>query len=229
MFNLVAAQTSSATFLEGTITDDTGETLMGASVQVRRGVSVVGRAITAKDGHYRLKLDPGKYDLEVTYSGLIPARTTGVEVRSKKINSCDFVLASIEAPLTVEFFIHEVPLIKLKVYGCELNVRQSGNYIPFLPNRQIKAVAYNSIFNPVNEPRINFRGARESGEMVYYGNYNCRFASIPVQEIEQPLIDPGGLPADFGNLEEYEMSKNHFRNLVRGGSEKGTNSKPFRR
>ena len=75
------------TLLSGKVTDEaTKEDLIGASVKITKGGEVVKGAITDFNGEYRISLDPGKYDVEVSYTGYTSSRITGVQVLSNTIN-----------------------------------------------------------------------------------------------------------------------------------------------
>ena len=55
------ALAQSTTALEGTVTDETGEALIGATVKVMRGTDFVRGSATNVEGRYRILLDPGAY------------------------------------------------------------------------------------------------------------------------------------------------------------------------
>ncbi|MCB9272052.1 MAG: carboxypeptidase-like regulatory domain-containing protein [Lewinellaceae bacterium] len=79
------------TSLEGKVTDqETGEALIGCNIALyRNGVLVTGTD-TDIDGNYTLSnIDPGTYDVEVSYVGYQTQRQTGVVVFSGKSNKLD--------------------------------------------------------------------------------------------------------------------------------------------
>lgn len=81
------------TVIEGTIKDDTGETLIGAVVKVFQNGILISGVVTNIDGFYRISVPPGKYDLEVSYTGYA----------SKTINDLDLNLSNIQsADVTME-------------------------------------------------------------------------------------------------------------------------------
>lgn len=72
---------SQSTVLQGKVTD-AKEPLIGASVKASKGTDFVRGAITDMDGAFRLSLDPGTYDIEITYTGFQTQRvswSTGVD------------------------------------------------------------------------------------------------------------------------------------------------------
>ena len=85
------AQTS----LSGRITDvDTGEELIGASVTVSKDGKFSIHTATDFNGNYRINLDPGTYDLEVSYIGFTPYKITGVLVKAGQQNQLDITIGS---------------------------------------------------------------------------------------------------------------------------------------
>ena len=66
------------TVLSGKITDDQGEALIGATVKVLRSNDLVRGTITDYNGDYRVTVDPGNYDVEVSYTGFQMQKVTGV-------------------------------------------------------------------------------------------------------------------------------------------------------
>jgi hypothetical protein len=72
---LVFVQNVPKAVLEGVVTDDAGETLIGASVKVFKEDKVIKGSITDLDGCYRLLLDPGVYSVKCSYTGFASQRT----------------------------------------------------------------------------------------------------------------------------------------------------------
>jgi hypothetical protein len=77
-FGVALAQ---STYLTGKVSDEK-EALIGASVKALKGTDFVRGAITDMDGNFRLSLDPGTYDVEISYTGFQTQRVSGVQVLS---------------------------------------------------------------------------------------------------------------------------------------------------
>jgi hypothetical protein len=93
--HLAIAQSS--TILKGTVTDAvTGETVIGASVTIYKGKILKTGEQTDIDGNFEINVDPGKYDVCVTYIGYSPVRVTDVAILEKKINLLDVKLYTVE-------------------------------------------------------------------------------------------------------------------------------------
>ncbi len=65
----------------GVVTDKKKEPIINATVKVTQGGVLKGGGITDYDGKYSVKpLDPGLYDVTVSYTGMQPKTITGVVV-----------------------------------------------------------------------------------------------------------------------------------------------------
>ena len=72
----VWAQTNNSTSLAGKITDnETGEELIGANLTVYQAGVLINGTSTDFEGNYSLFLNPGSYNIEVSYIGYEPTKT----------------------------------------------------------------------------------------------------------------------------------------------------------
>lgn len=79
----VCAQSS---ILEGIVTDDTGEPLIGATVKVFADTGLVRGRITDVEGRFRLPLEPAVYRFEASYTGFATVRLDNVTVVATEKN-----------------------------------------------------------------------------------------------------------------------------------------------
>ncbi len=87
---LVEGQT---VILQGTVTDDLQELLVGATLKVSQHGKFISGTVTNMEGHFRCSLRPGIYDLEFLYScGLNVQRMEDFEVLSDSINVFNAVI-----------------------------------------------------------------------------------------------------------------------------------------
>ncbi len=78
--------------VRGTISDaTTGEPLMFTNVFVKDSDPPIG-AETDLDGNYELRLEPGTYNLKVTYIGYAPKTITDVTVTAGEVTVVDFLM-----------------------------------------------------------------------------------------------------------------------------------------
>ncbi len=100
------------TTLGGKITDiDTGEELIGANVTVSQKRIFITGTSTDFDGNYKLSLEPGIYDVKVTYVGFPPNKLSEVIVREGQNNSLNIQLGG---GIEIDYIVHmhyPIPLI----------------------------------------------------------------------------------------------------------------------
>lgn len=192
------AQTGS-TVLTGKVTDDQGEALIGATIKVLKGTDFVRGTITDYNGDYRLQLDPGNFDVEVSYTGYQVQKLTNVRVLVGAINSVDFTLVSgnVLGEVTVSAF--KVPLIEQdKTSGGQtLTSEQIRN----LPTRSVNAiVATTAGTTSIDGSAINIKGSRSNATNYYIDGIRVSGSPPPVQDIEQLQVITGGLGAEYGDV-----------------------------
>ena len=136
----------SQTSITGKITDkETGEDLISANIIVSKsGVFVAGET-TDIDGNYSLRIDPGTYDLKVSYTGYVEHLVKNVIANAGRATKVDVQLSSSGAML------EEIAVVG---YGTTSRKRSSSNikststgstitseHIRNLPTRDISKVA----------------------------------------------------------------------------------------
>ncbi|MEO6039482.1 MAG: TonB-dependent receptor [Saprospiraceae bacterium] len=189
------------TILQGTVRDDK-EALAGATVKAMQGGEVIRGAITDLDGNYRITLDPGSYDLEVSYTGYAVQRTEGVQVLSNKLNSLDFTLASGLALNEVEIKAFKVPLINKD--GTESGGSLTSTQIKQIATRNVQQiVATTAGVTSSENGDVNIKGGRASSTNYYIDGVRVSGGAggtPPVQDIEQLQVITGGLGAEYGDV-----------------------------
>jgi outer membrane receptor protein involved in Fe transport len=198
LFSVSALVAQSTTVLQGKVADDKGEALIGATVKVLNGTDVVRGAISDYDGNYRITLDPGTYDVEVSYTGFSTQRTSGVKVLYGKLNSLD-----IEMSATV---LNEVVIKEFKVALIEQDNTSTGqtltsDQIKNLPTRSVNAiVATTAGTSSIDGGAINIKGSRSNATNYYIDGIRVSGSTPPVQDIEQLQVVTGGLGAEYGDV-----------------------------
>lgn len=79
--------------ISGKITDDSGQPLVGAMIKASRSGAFFRGAVTDVDGHYRLNVVPGEYDLEASYTGFLSKTIKSVKVFEGRTTTQDIVMA----------------------------------------------------------------------------------------------------------------------------------------
>ncbi len=187
------------TVLAGKVTDDQGEALLGATVKIMRGADLVRGTATDFNGNYRVNLDPGNYDVEVSYSGYQTQKVTGVRVISNIINNLDFVLSSSAVLSEVVVRDYKVPLIEQdKTSGGQT---LTSEQIKNLPTRSVNAiVATTAGTTSIDGGAVNIRGSRSNATNYYIDGIRVAGTPPPVQDIEQLQVVTGGLGAEYGDV-----------------------------
>jgi Carboxypeptidase regulatory-like domain/Secretion system C-terminal sorting domain len=78
--------------LTGTVTGESAEKLVGANVTVLKNRTTVVGAITDTEGKYKIEVEPGIYDVQVSYVGYATKRLTDIKIEAGKANALHVVL-----------------------------------------------------------------------------------------------------------------------------------------
>ncbi|NNE30063.1 MAG: TonB-dependent receptor plug domain-containing protein, partial [Saprospiraceae bacterium] len=201
MYSFAVAQTS----LQGKVLDaETKEELIGANIVLYKSGVYAAGASTDFDGNYRVSVDPGTYDVEVTYVGYATQRTTDVVVKAGRSNSLDIELGGDEGIL-----LDEVVVIEYKVPLIDKDNTTSGGVITSdqirnLPTKDITALAATTAgLSQADEgDNISIRGSRADGTDYYIDGIRVRGSGsmVPQSEIDQLQVITGGIEAQYGDV-----------------------------
>ena len=124
----VFAQTS----LQGKITDaETHEDLIGANIVIQQNGAYKAGITTDFDGNYKVSLDPGVYEVEVSYIGYPPNLVINVEVKAGHQNVLDVQLGGGDEGIHLD----EVVVVEYKVPLIEKDNTTSGSVITMGRNK----------------------------------------------------------------------------------------------
>ncbi len=197
---LSAGAVLAQTVLSGKVSGDDGEALIGATVKVLRGADFVRGTITDYDGNYRVApLDPGTYDVEISYTGFAVQRITGVKVLTNQITFLDATMSSNTVIQGVEVTAFKVPLIEQdKTSGGQT---LTSDQIKNLPTRSVNAiVATTAGTTSIDGGAVNIKGSRSNATNYYIDGIRVSGSLPPVQDIEQLQVITGGLGAEYGDV-----------------------------
>lgn len=154
-FGVVLSQSNS--YLLGKVIDAEGE-VIGASVKVTKGAELIRGAITDFQGEFRISLDPGTYDVEVSYTGAQTQRIEGVQVINGQLNRLPDISLSNNILTEVEIIAYKVPLIEQdKTQGGQT---LTSDQIKNLPTRSVNAiVATTAGTSSIDGGDINIKGS----------------------------------------------------------------------
>jgi outer membrane receptor protein involved in Fe transport len=197
---VVLAQTQ--TVLTGKVTDPAlNEDLIGASVKILKGTTMVRGTITDVSGDFRVNIDPGVYNLEISYTGYNTQQLSGVQVLTGQLNIVNVELAASSATLlnTVEIKEFKVPLIKADQTSGGKTL--TSDQIKNLPTRSVNAiVATTAGVSSVDGGAVSIKGSRSNATNYYIDGIRVSGSVPPVQDIEQLAVITGGLGAEYGDV-----------------------------
>ena len=198
------AQVGSGT-LQGTVKDKkTGEALPFVSVVVEnRGTRVAGGQ-TDFDGLFKIgPIEPGTYDVTVSYVGYQPMKQTGVIINSNKITF-------LEPELTSGVDLKEVEVVRYKVPLIDKDGGASGStvtreQIARMPARSAQGVATTvaGASTAGTGGGISIRGARSENTYYYIDGVKVPAGAgtgLPKSAIEEVQVVTGGVPANYGDV-----------------------------
>ena len=158
--------------LKGKVTDAmTGETIPMANIVVKSdGVVVIGGA-SDFDGNFTIKpINPGSYNVEVSFIGYQTIIQTGVLISPDKITFSNYDL-SVQSDLLseVEIIEYDVPLIDADKSGSTKTKEQ----ITALPTRNVQNVAATTagVYQQDTGGSLNVRGSRSNATSYYIDGY----------------------------------------------------------
>lgn len=224
-FLMILALSSSLTLaqkgkIKGKVTDlQTGDVLIGATVQI---AGTTYGAQTGADGDYLIQnLDPGNYDLKVSYIGYKTMTFKGIRVNSDLNTYYDVKLPSDEITVnTVEVYAERKLIQKSEAASSTI---KTADDIKSLPTRSITTVINMTAgVTAVSGVSTSIRGGR-SGQTAYYleGVQNTNPMSmgqnvgVGFDAVEEVSVQTGGLSAEYGNANSGVIRQN----LKSGGTQ----------
>jgi outer membrane receptor for ferrienterochelin and colicin len=197
----LAAQVGSGT-LKGKIMDiDADSPLPFASVVLFLNGNQVSGTNTDFDGEYTIKpVQPGTYDVLISFVGYQSQKITGVKITANKIR---FVNAELSAGVMMqeaEVVEYTVPLIDKD--GGASGGTMTREDIDKMPGRSAASIATTiaGASTAGTGGGISIRGARPSSTWVYIDGIKVRGSSaLPKSAIEEVQVVTGGIPANIGD------------------------------
>ena len=200
--SFTAIAQSSTGSLEGKITDQGNkQPLMFATVSLYKTGSATPETGTETDldGNYSISnLDPGKYDIEVSYVGYSSQKITGVTIYSGEIIRKNVELLEGVTTDVLEI-VYVEPLIRAD--NTTQGKKISSEDIANLPSKSIAGIASTTAGATVSDDgTINVRGGRGNSTIVYVDGVRFNSSNIPQTEVEQMEVMTGGIGAAYGDV-----------------------------
>lgn len=191
------------TSLNGKVVDKENKEpiIFGSVALFKNGVQLTGTDTDDKGNFNFPDIDPGTYDVEVSYLGYQQTRISGIKVLAGKATKVDIELESQGGiVLDVVNITYKVPLIEQDntTSGQVITSEQIRN----LPTRNINALAATAAgLASADEGRaITVRGSRPTNTDYYIDGIRVRGNLIPETEIEQLQVITGGMEAQYGDV-----------------------------
>ncbi|MEM7575392.1 MAG: carboxypeptidase regulatory-like domain-containing protein [Bacteroidota bacterium] len=199
---LTTATIFAQTTLQGTVTDaDNGDPLISASVALYKDGNLVTGNITDFDGNfYFSNIDPGEYDLLISYTGFADQRLEGIGVLAGRSNVADVELSQGVNMDVVTVVGYKEPLVE------QDNTTQgsivTSEEIRQLPTRNINALASTGagVASADEGGALSIRGSRPDATFYYVDGIRVQGNLIQESEIEQLQTVIGGVPAQYGDV-----------------------------
>ncbi|MCH8330469.1 MAG: carboxypeptidase-like regulatory domain-containing protein [Bacteroidetes bacterium] len=206
LVGLLSVCTAYAQFgtLQGRITDEsTGEGIPFANIILVKNGDQRAGASTDFDGNYTIKpINPGTYDVKISYVGYNPAIIQGVLVESDKIAKLNPKLSPKSEVLEeVVVTTYKIPLIKADETSSSHTLTKDD--IEAMPTRNVNSmIAFSAgVYQSDDGANVNIMGSRDNSNTVYIDGIKVRGSTrIPQSSIEQMTTITGGKPANYGDV-----------------------------
>lgn len=191
------------TTIEGKVTDGKdGEAIFLGTVALFRGGVMISATETDLDGNYFVSsVQPGNYDIEVSYIGYATQRQTNITIKAGRTNKVNFKLSddAVLLDLGIEIKEYKVPLIEID--NTTQGTIVTAEKIRALPTKNINAIAATSAgISSRDGGEISIRGSRANETVYFLDGVRVSGNMIPQSEIEQLQVVIGGIDARYGDV-----------------------------
>ncbi len=201
---LFASVAIGQTAISGKVTDknDNNAELIGANLVFKKNGNFITGVSTDFDGNYKVNLDPGTYDVTISYLGLDEVQINGVVAKAGQTTDLPVEMGGDGGIVLGEIIVREfkVPLIDKDntTSGQTITSKEIRN----LPTKNISALASTAAgLSQVDEgDDVTVRGSRADAVDYYIDGIRVRGALIPESEIEQLQVITGGIGAKYGDV-----------------------------
>ena len=171
----------------------TGEELIGSSIKILSGTALVRGVVTDINGDFRTPLDPGTYDLEVSYTGYNTRRISGIITRKGEQTNIGLNMEP-ASPLNTSV-ITSFGSDRIKADQTLSGKTLTSDQIKKLPTRSVNAiVATTSKVTDAESDDVTIKGSRSNTTNYYIDGVRVFGAVPPVQDID---VYTGGTPANY--------------------------------
>ncbi|RYD55090.1 MAG: hypothetical protein EOP56_17110 [Sphingobacteriales bacterium] len=184
----------------GKVTDKNNDAVIGAVVQAIQGGITKAGITTDEEGNYEIKpLDPGRYDVKITYVGFKEQTTTGVIISPDKTTRVNATLSPSTDLVEVEKIAYRVPLID--PYSPGTSTVRTAEEIEKMPTRSTEGVAATTAGVLSTGEGLSIAGARTEGTLYIIDGVQVRGGANTLTQgtVDQIQVLTSGLPARYGD------------------------------
>src|SRR5882762_10175953 len=206
----VAAQATASAALQGTVTDQSGAVVAGATVVVTNKDQGWTRTSTAGEtGVYRFELlAAGSYSLRITHSGFASVAVERVELQVGQTTTLDFVLKPGQISETIEVST-EAPVVDVEKTQVGLEITPSDiNNLP-LNGRDFGNLAY---LAPGARPVDSYDPTKNRIAVFGINGSSGRNVNVTINGIDNKDNTVGGpvMQLPLGAVQEFNISTQRF-------------------
>ena len=194
------AQGSTGT-LKGQILNDDHEPVIGATIKILQGGSLVGGTSSDLDGMYTYKpLNAGSYDVLISSSETQTKKVTDVRISGERTTYLDLAVST-NTLIEVEVIAYKKPLIDKTFMDIkEISAEDFAHMA--LDKSDIGSAILNMTSEATRDENGDFhvRGGRgDATAFIIDGVKSPNISGVPSLSVENMAIITGGIPAQYGD------------------------------
>lgn len=199
--SLSALAQGSTGVLKGQILNDSHEPVIGATIKVLQGGSLVGGTSTDLDGMYTYKpLNAGSYDVLISSSETQTKKVTDVRISGERTTYLDLAVST-NTLIEVEVIAYKKPLIDKTFMDIkEISAEDFAHMA--LDKSDIGSAILNMTSEATRDENGDFhvRGGRgDATSFIVDGVKSPNISGVPSLSVENMAIITGGIPAQYGD------------------------------
>ena len=199
--SLSALAQGSTGALKGQILNDSHEPVIGATIKILQGGSLVGGTSTDTDGMYTYKpLNAGSYDILVSSSETQTKKVTDVRVSAERTTYLDLAVST-NTLIEVEVVAYKKPLIDKTFMDIkEISAEDFAHMA--IDKSDIGSAILNMTSEATRDENGDFhvRGGRgDATSFIVDGVKSPNISGVPSLSVENMAIITGGIPAQYGD------------------------------
>jgi hypothetical protein len=188
--------------IKGRVFDDLGDPMPGASAYVEYMGNKIGTA-TDMDGRFTIKpLQPGNYNLIISFTGMQTKEIKAVQVKPGQItfvNEVELAMAS-EIIGIVDIVEYRTKLINPEETSKMTLLATQIEKTPSFRNPEKLLGSITSDVKVSEDGRqVHFRGARNGSSLYFVDGVKTEDMKVPASGIASISVYSGGIPAKYGD------------------------------